>query len=132
MPSEPAFRFLSLDDVLGIHAHQLHTYGGEWGLRDRGLLISALAQPSARFGGTYLHAGPPEMAAAYLYHIVNNHPFIDGNKRTGLASALVFLDVNGHDVDRYSKGLYELVMVTASGELDKDALSQWFINRSCG
>lgn len=98
-------------------------------MRDRGLLLSALSQPCARFGGTYLHAGPREMAAAYLYHIVANHPFVDGNKRTGLATALVFLDINGHEIDPLTENLYEVVMATASGQLDKAALAQWFSAR---
>jgi len=86
--------FLSIDDVLILHANQVDLYGGEHGVRHPGLLESAVAQPQASFGGTLLHEFPFEMAAAYLYHIVQNHPFFDGNKRTGAASAIVFSALN--------------------------------------
>jgi len=78
--------FLAIEDVLDIHALQLARYGGPDGLRDQGLLESALAQPQATFGGGFVHDGLFPMAAAYLFHIVSNHPFIDGNKRTSTAS----------------------------------------------
>ena len=78
-------RFLSVADVLGFHEDQLANYGGAPGVRDMGLLESAVAMPMAGFGDQYLHADLFEMAAAYLYHIVCNHPFVDGNKRTGAA-----------------------------------------------
>jgi death-on-curing protein len=74
--------FLSLERVLRIHRSMIEQYGGEEGIRDAGLLHFAIAVPQASFGGEYLHADLFEMAAAYLYHIVQNHPFIDGNIRT--------------------------------------------------
>jgi death on curing protein len=83
--------FLSLDDILESHQNQIDTYGGGQGIRDIGLLESAIAQPEACFGGQFLHADVFEMAAAYLYHLVMNHPFVDGNKRVGLEAALIFL-----------------------------------------
>ncbi len=83
---------LSLAEVLEIHRDQIERYGGHAGLRDLGLLQSALAMPAARFGGRYLHGDLLEMAAAYLFHIEQNHPFIDGNKRTGTVAAIVFQD----------------------------------------
>ena len=89
---EPAF--LNLADVLRIHADQIQRYGGRNGVRDFGLLESALAMPRASFGGEWLHRDTYEMAAAYGFHLCRNHPFIEGNKRTGLASALVFLELN--------------------------------------
>ncbi|HYQ81440.1 MAG TPA: Fic family protein, partial [Anaeromyxobacteraceae bacterium] len=72
--------FLTLDEVLALHADQIGRYGGSPGLRDLGLLESALAAPRATFGGEHLHGSLPEMAAAYLFHLVRNHPFVDGNK----------------------------------------------------
>ena len=75
--------FLTLDDVLESHREQIRVYGGSEGLRDLGLLESAIAQPPAGFGGVPLHRDLYEMAAAYLFHLVQNHPFIDGNKRVG-------------------------------------------------
>jgi len=83
----------------------IKTYGGSEGLRDAGLLHSAIAVPQASFGGNYLHAGLFEMAAAYLYHIVQNHPFVDGNKRTGAAAAIVFLAMNDIRFDRMKMAL---------------------------
>jgi death-on-curing protein len=87
--------FLDVDDVLDRHAAQLEAFGGLDGVRDRSALESAVAQPRATFGGQFLHEGLFAMAAAYLYHIVKNHPFVDGNKRTGLDAATTFLDLNG-------------------------------------
>lgn len=114
-------QFLDVDDVLEIHATQLEVYGGGDGLRDCGLLESAVAQPQASFGGELAHEGLFAMAAAYLFHIVKNHPFVDGNKRTGLLAAIVFLDVNGIGIDHPSEALYELTMGVAEGRIDKTA-----------
>ncbi len=75
-------RFLSIDDVLALHERQIERYGGGAGIRDLGLLQSAVALASASFDGAWLHASLEEMAAAYLFHLAQNHPFVDGNKRT--------------------------------------------------
>src|SRR5687768_12741314 len=91
--------FLALDEVLEIHRDQLTRYGGLGGIRDLGLLQSAVAQPQATFAGQFLHADLAEMAAAYLFHIVQNHPFLDGNKRVGAVSAIVFLKMNDHEIE---------------------------------
>lgn len=111
--------FLTLEDVLDIHARQLSRFGGGEGVRDLGLLESALAQPRATFGGEYVHSGLWEMAAAYLFHIVSNHPFVDGNKRVGLLSALVFLELNGISLTQGSEELYTLTMAVAAGQETK-------------
>lgn len=94
MPSKPLLH-LDVDGVLAIHAEVLAAHGGSPGLRDRGLLESAVAAPQASFGGEPLMKDAIEIAAAYLYYLCSNHPFVDGNKRVGLASALVFLQANG-------------------------------------
>jgi death-on-curing protein len=86
--------YLSLEDILALHQDQIEHYGGNRGIRDIGLLISAVEMPKATFEGQFLHEDLYEMAAAYLFHIVQNHPFIDGNKRTGLATAIAFLRFN--------------------------------------
>ncbi|WP_293253487.1 MULTISPECIES: type II toxin-antitoxin system death-on-curing family toxin [unclassified Microcoleus] len=88
-------RFISLDEVLELHEDQISSFGGTSGVRDEGLLESALAQPQATFGGQLLHPTISEQAAAYLYHLAMNHPFIDGNKRTAFAVADTFLRLNG-------------------------------------
>ncbi|QRK08586.1 type II toxin-antitoxin system death-on-curing family toxin [Archangium violaceum] len=115
--------FLDVEDVIEIHATQLEVYGGAAGLRDRGLLESAVAQPQASLGGEFAHGGLFEMAAAYLFHIVSNHPFVDGNKRTGVLAAVVFLDVNGISIDHPSEALYELTMGVAEGRIEKAAVA---------
>ena len=115
--------FLTIEDVLEIHALQLARYGGADGLRDQGLLESALAQPQASFGGDFVHEGLFAMAAAYLFHIVRNHAFVDGNKRTGLLSTLVFLDINGIVIARESEVLYDLTMAVAQGLADKEEIA---------
>lgn len=112
-------RFLEVDDILEIHAMLLVEFGGAEGLRDAGLLRSAVAQPQAGFGGTLAHPTIIEQAAAYLFHLVSNHPFIDGNKRTGLVAALVFLRENGLTILQNSDALYEMTVAVASGRLDK-------------
>jgi len=115
--------FLDVDDVIELHATQLEIYGGSAGLRDRGLLESAVAQPQTSFGGEFAHDGLFAMAAAYLFHIVSNHAFVDGNKRAGMLSAMVFLDVNGINIDHPSEALYELTMGVAEGRIDKSAVA---------
>lgn len=117
---EPAeVLFLTVEVVLALHQRQLDRYGGSRGLRDRGLLESAVAQPQASFGGVYPHEGFFAMAAAYLFHIVSNHPFVDGNKRAGLLAAQVFLHLNGIVLLSDSEAFYELTMGVAEGRMDK-------------
>lgn len=111
--------FLDLEDVLELHTLQLARYGGADGVRDRGLLESAVAQPQTTFDGAFLHDGVFAMAAAYLFHIVQNHPFVDGNKRTGLLAALVFLDLNGISIVHGSPGLFDLTLGVAEGRIAK-------------
>ena len=83
--------FLDLDHIMRLHRSLIDRYGGIEGVRDMGLLQSAIAMPQASYGGKFIHDDIFEMAAAYLYHITQNHPFLDGNKRTGAAAAIVFL-----------------------------------------
>lgn len=87
--------FLSLAEVIEIHSDQIRRYGGDPGVRDMHLLESAIAQPFASFAGELFHRDLFEMASAYAFHISQNHPFLDGNKRTALASCLIFLKMNG-------------------------------------
>jgi death-on-curing protein len=115
--------FLDVEDVIEIHTTQLEVYGGSAGLRDRGLLESAVAQAQTTFGGEFAHRGLFAMAAAYLFHIVSNHPFVDGNKRAGTLAAVVFLDVNGISINHPSEALYELTMSVAEGRIDKPAIA---------
>lgn len=118
--------FLSLDDILESHQNQIDTYGGGQGIRDIGLLESAIAQPEACFGGQFLHADVFEMAAAYLYHLVMNHPFVDGNKRVGLEAALIFLEVNGQSLNATDEELVDLVLKTTMGQVAKPEIAEFF------
>lgn len=118
--------FLSVEDVVEIHADQIQRYGGSLGIRDVELLHSALGMPEAGFGDQYLHAGLFEMAAAYLYHIVQNHPFIDGNKRTGTMAAFVFLKLNGFTLEAGESVFETLVLQAAQGQVGKDAIADFF------
>jgi len=111
--------FLSLDEVLALHADQISRYGGETGIRDLGLLQSALAMPQAMFGGQWLHLTFHEMAAACLFHVVRNHPFVDGNKRSGLICAIAFLGLNDLELAADPDELLDLVRGVAEGRTDK-------------
>jgi death-on-curing protein len=120
---EPAPMYLTVEQVVALHQRQLDRFGGGAGLRDRGLLESAVAQPQAAFGGAFAHDGLFAMAAAYLFHIVSNHPFVDGNKRAGLLAATTFLHLNGIRVLQDSAALYLLTMSVAESRIDKAAVA---------
>ncbi len=111
--------FLGLDEILALHADQIRRYGGRAGVRDLELLKSALATPEASYGGEYLHTSLFEMAAAYLFHIVRNHPFVDGNMRTGLIAALAFLGLNDRQLDTEADALVDLVTGVSTAKLGK-------------
>jgi death-on-curing protein len=118
--------FPTLDEVLALHAEQIRRFGGSPGLRDAGLLASALATPQATFGGEFLHPTLPEMAAAHLFHLAKNHPVVNGSKRTALAAALVFLWVNGLEVEADDDSLYELILGVAAGRITKAEAAAFF------
>lgn len=111
--------FLTLAEVVGFHAAHIQRYGGSYGIRDAALLESALAQPEATFAGESLHRDLYEMAAAYAYHICQNHPFFDGNKRAALACALTFLELNGIAVRDPHERLRDAMFRIASGKMFK-------------
>lgn len=112
---------LSVDAVLAIHECVLNAHGGGSGLRDRALLESAIAAPQASFGGEDVMSDPIEIAASYLFYLCNNHPFVDGNKRTALAACLVFLEQNDlFDARSLDADLWEdLVLNVAKSQLDR-------------
>lgn len=116
-------RFLTLAEVLSILQDQTARYGGEFGVRDLGLVSSAIAVPRASFGGQRLHGDLFGMAAAYAFHLCQNHPFVDGNKRVALASALVFLDLNGIRISDPDGTLYPLMMAVARGDKGKSEIA---------
>ncbi len=124
-----AIHFLSVEDVLFIHDDTLHAEGGLAGLRDSGLLESAVMMPQQQFGGQYLHDGLAGKAAAYLYHIAKNHPFNDGNKRVAVMAALVFMDANGVNNLPDPGQLEAITLGVASGSVAKTDLAVWFRQR---
>jgi death-on-curing protein len=113
--SEP--EFLTLDEVLGIHADQIRVYRGASRLRDLELLRSAIAMPETTFDGEYLHPSVFEMAAAHSFHLARNDPFVDGNKRAALMCALVFLGLKGERLRADPDDLNALADGVAAGEV---------------
>jgi len=118
-------RFIEMSEVLDIHHRQINKFGGTSGIRDEGLLDSALAQPQATFGGQFLHPTLPEQAAAYLYHLAKNHPFVDGNKRTALAVMLTFLRINGYRLDLSPDETYQMVLDVVENKMSNSALGEF-------
>lgn len=124
--------FLGLDEVIEIHRDQIERYGGHPGIRDIELLKSAVAMPSAGVGEDYLHADLYEMAAAYLFHIARNHPFVDGNKRTGAVAALIFLLMNGKEVQADEDSFEAIVRSVAEGKAGKTEAAEFFRRHAAG
>jgi death on curing protein len=116
--------FLDVDDVLELHSVEIAEHGGSDGIRDLGLLKSAIAQPMASFGDEFLHQDIFEMAAALHFSLVSNHPFIDGNKRTGLAAMLVFLELNGYSFEEPRHMVVDITLAVASGSTSKAQVAQ--------
>ena len=123
--------FLNLNQILYIHQEQIKRLGGSDGVRDMGLLRSALAMPEAGFGGQFLHEDLFQMAAAYLFHLCLNHPFVDGNKRVAAMAADIFLELNGYSLPSSCENAFEkLTLDTAQGKTDKAALAVFFRKHS--
>jgi death-on-curing protein len=125
--------FLTLSQVLRLHKRQIERFGGADGIRDVGLIESAIAQPRQGFGGEYVHQTLAEMAAAYLFYLVKNHGFVDGNKRVGMAASLAFLKINGIDTSRIIEDDMEsLTRSVAEGTRSKSAAAEFFRSRING
>lgn len=122
--------FLDIEDVLMIHSDQICRYGGSLQIRDKGLLKSAVSMPKASFANQFAHKDIYEMAAAYLYHVVMNHPFIDGNKRTGTVCAIAFLKLNGINVKSSNKALADFVLAIAQGQKNKNEIAHFLKQHS--
>jgi len=119
-----SIEFLTLDDVLEIHSQQLARWGGSDGIRDRGALEAAIAQPQATFGGDYLHEDLFAMASAYAFHLAESQAFIDGNKRVGLNAALLFLDFNGFVILDPEESLFEAMIAVGTRRMTKEQLAR--------
>ena len=123
-------KFLTLSEVFLILEDQIKNYGGTYGIRDINLLSSAIYMPQSSFDSKYLHETIPAMAAAYAYHICQNHPFLDGNKRVALSSSLVFLDINGYEFNCNEETLYDTIIQVAKGEMKKKELIKFYEKHS--
>lgn len=122
--------FLSLEKILEIHQIQIREFGGSSGVRDIGLLQSAMAMPAAQFGGQFLHSNLHEMAAAYLCHIALNHPFVDGNKRVAVMAADIFLLMNGVLLTVRETEMVELGLEVAQRKIEKPEIAAYFRKHS--
>jgi len=120
----PHPRFVTKREAFAIHNDAIEEFGVSFGVRDERLLESALAQPQADFFGELLHPTIADQAAAYLYHIAKNHPFIDGNKRTAFGVMSAFLLMNGYELNFSDREAYDVVIRVAKGELEKAELSE--------
>lgn len=118
-------RYLTPEQVLFIHSRLIDEIGGEHGIRDLGLLQSAVSRPQAVFEGNELYPNVHQKAAALLESLVNNHPFVDGNKRTGITSAAMFLKVNNYSLIASNQELETFVLSIASGEQTFDSIVEW-------
>lgn len=121
-------RYLTLKEALELHRRVIEQSGGSAGMRDIGLLESALAQPLMTFGGEDLYPTLTEKSAALCFSIVKNHPFLDGNKRVGHAVMETFLILNGHEIEALPTEQEEVILSLAAGELDREGLSEWLRN----
>ena len=121
-------RYLSLEEILSLYALLISQSGGSSGLRDRGASESAVAQPEASFGGEDLYPNLESKAAALGHSLIQNHPFIDGNKRIGHAAMEVFLVLNGFEIDASVNEQEELILGVASGRISRNELSEWLAN----
>jgi death on curing protein len=118
-------RFLSESVVIAIHNDQIRLYGGHYGLRDAAALDAALHMPQAQFEGQFLHSTVFDMAAAYGFHLSQNHPFVDGNKRVAGMAMLTFLRLNGLEVVATEVDYYHVMMSVANGACNKEQLATW-------
>lgn len=122
-------RFVEIEEAQRIHSRQINRFGGDPGVRDQGLLESALAMPRAMFGGAFVHQDVIAMAGAYLYHLCKNHAFVDGNKRVALAVTLYFLTRNGMPLEVDDQELQDHVLAVASGEMNKNEITSYLRER---
>ncbi|MFC2172876.1 type II toxin-antitoxin system death-on-curing family toxin [Acidobacteriota bacterium] len=122
--------FLTIAEVLQIHRDQIERYGGAPGVRDFSLLQSAVAMPASTFEGRFLHSDLYDMAAAYLFHITQNHPFIDGNKRVGAVASFVFLSLNGIEIVASQTAFEKVVRSVAEGKWEKAEAAEFFRRHS--
>jgi death-on-curing protein len=117
--------YLTLEDVLEIHRQVIAETGGATGIRDVGLLDSAIHRPQTSFAGIDLYPGLAEKAAALMHSLILNHPFLDGNKRTAFTAADVFLRLNGWKLAANEDELFEFVTAVADGQMSFEQIGPW-------
>ena len=117
--------YISMDEALVLHRRIIETSGGSMGLLNRGGLESAVEQPRMTFGGQDLYPTVVEKAAALCFSLIQNHPFIDGNKRVGHAAMEAFLILNGYDIDAAIDIQEQVILGVASGDFSRDQLVRW-------
>lgn len=122
--------FLTTEQVLFIHDQMVKRFGGSLGIRDLGLVESAVARPQSTFGGEYLYSSIFDKAAALLQSLLKNHPFVDGNKRTALTSAGLFLRKNGYKLINKHKKEVEFAVKVDNGNLTVEQISKWLKEHS--
>ena len=118
-------RYLTLDELLQLHLHLIEQSGGSPGIHSVGALESALAQPRMAFSGEDLYPTVAEKAAALGFFLISNHPFLDGNKRTGHAAMEVFLILNGYEINAPTAEQEQVILQLAAGELERAAFTEW-------
>ncbi len=128
--TERKIKWLSVDDVLLIHNRQIAQYGGTEGVRDEGLLESALERPKNLYHYAEIETDITALAASYAFGIAHNHPFLDGKKRTALVSCRAFLNLNGFDLVATQVEKYEKIIRLAEGLLSEQELADWVAERT--
>jgi death-on-curing protein len=118
-------RYLTKEEVIELHRRALERFGGMPGMRDEGLLDSALAQPRAAFGGEDLYPTLAAKAAALAFSLINNHPFVDGNKRVGFAAMAVFVELHSRKLACSTDAGEAAVLAVASGEMNREQFTSW-------
>lgn len=117
--------FITLDEVLAIHDDMVERYGGSFGIRDLGLIQSAIARPQATFGGEDLYPTIIDKASALFHSLIFNHAFADGNKRTSLTSTARFLHLNGYELNADNQELIDFPLRVENRHLDIEEISEW-------
>jgi len=123
-------KYLNPEQVLFIHARIIEETGGAHGVRDLGLLESAVARPQATFDGQDLHSNLFIKVAALLHALIKNHPFVDGNKRTGMISAGLFLRANGAELNATNKEMESLALKVAESKVEVEQIAEWLQKHS--
>lgn len=118
-------QYLTLQHVMAIHDTMIEEFGGSYGIRDEGLLDSAINQPRQTFGGVDLYPTLFDKASVYAFQISENQPFIDGNKRTAAGTAAVFLSINGYELECPEGQVYETIMKLANKKLSREEFAKW-------